>query len=70
MKYEVEFRNKSGEKKRVVVGLEPDEIRSVSTLRAVRGTDEAGLWRRSLAMRPAAALEICQMALSISALPW
>ena len=67
MKYEVEFRNKFGEKKRVVVSLEPDEAQSVSTLRALRGTDEAGLM--AISHQPAAALEICQMVLSISAPP-
>ena len=51
MKYEVEFRNKFGEKKRVVVSLEPDEAQSVSTLRALRGTDEAGLMAISYATR-------------------
>ena len=49
MKYEVEFRNKSGEKKRVVVALEPDEESSVSTLRALRGTEEAGMMAISYA---------------------
>lgn len=51
MKYEVEFQNKSGEKKRVVVSLEPDESQSVDTLRAFRGTEEAGLMAISYATR-------------------
>jgi hypothetical protein len=51
MQYEVEFRNKSGEKKRVVVALEPDEARSVNSLRALRGTEEAGLMAISYATR-------------------
>jgi hypothetical protein len=50
MKYEVEFRNKSGEQKRVVVELQPDESQSVNTLRALRGTEEAGLMALSYAI--------------------
>jgi hypothetical protein len=51
VKYEVEFQNKSGEKKRVVVSLEPDETQSVNSLRALRGTEEAGLMAISYATR-------------------
>jgi hypothetical protein len=51
MKYEVEFRSKSGEQKRVVVSLEPDETRSVETLRALRGTEEAAMMSISYATR-------------------
>jgi hypothetical protein len=51
MKYEVEFQNKSGEKKRVIVSLEPDESQSVDTLRAFRGTEEAEMMAFSYASR-------------------
>lgn len=51
MRYEVEFRNKSSEKKRVVVSLEPDEEASVNSLRALRGTEEAGMMALTYATR-------------------
>ncbi len=51
MKYEVEFRATSGETKRVIVTLEPDEVRSVNALLALRGSDEAGLMAESYASR-------------------
>jgi hypothetical protein len=51
MKYEVEFRSKSGAQKRVVVSLEPDESQSVDMLRAFRGTEEAEMMAFSYASR-------------------
>lgn len=51
MKYEVTFSNKSGEKRRVVVELEPDETSSVSALSALRGTEEAGMMAITYATR-------------------
>jgi hypothetical protein len=51
MKFEVTYQNKSGEQKRVVVSLEPDETQSVNSLRALRGTEEAGMMAISYASR-------------------
>jgi hypothetical protein len=51
MNYEVKFQNKSGEIKTEIVALERDEIISINTLRAFRGTEEAGLMAISYATR-------------------
>jgi hypothetical protein len=51
MKYEVNFRNKAGEIKTEIVALERDEIISVRTLTAFRGTNEAELMAISYASR-------------------
>ncbi len=52
MKYEVEFRASSGETKRVIVTLEPDEISSAS-MRSLHcaGLTKPGLWQCSYATR-------------------
>jgi hypothetical protein len=51
MKYAVEFQDKAGAKKRVVVSLEPDEEASVNSLHALRGTEEAGMMAITYATR-------------------